>query len=293
MGIVLDHRLQPNGRYFMSVDGLNTSQAMEIMKAISGLLDKWEEARSDQPYGSVNVIPSGKYKGNTIEDISNEQGLRPLVQILSSYARLGKNKIIEGTSPYEAIKIYQELLPWMLDNVAGYDTLILLDAFDAFIPDAPDIRKKIEKAEGREEGWSFELERSKLLDRIFEKLTEIVPFLSDDYGVLFSEYRIEEGANAGKTLKEVYDKDGLSGLVGQMLKLKKGELGFDKCKAHIACVVMLSQSLIPYETFLQNFGCFFKINSEAYAGLISKPDEEKEKDYEQKVRALLERIVHS
>lgn len=296
MGINISHKLQPNGRYLMTFDGLNTSQAMELMKATEALIEKWEESQSEMPYGRLNVISAGKFTGNTIEDIANEQGLRPLVQIMSSYARFGKgieSRIIEGVSPYEALKLYQELLPWMLENVSGYDTLILLDAFEEYIPDAPSIRNKIEKAEGREEGWSFELERSNLLDRIFEKLTETVPVLSDDYNILYSEYKVEEGSNAGLTLKEVYDKNGLSGLVGQMLKVKKGELGFDKCKAHIACIVMLARNLIPYAEFLNAFGVFFKLNSETYAELMNKPIEEKEKDYAEKVRSLLGRIIRS
>ncbi len=286
MGLIFNHKLEDNGKYSVSIQGLNISQAMEIM----GKIEKWEEERMDSPFGSINLVPAGAYKGNTIEDISNEQGLAPLVQMAQSYPRFGESEVLKGASPYDAISFYQELIPWLLINISEYDTLIIVEAFRDIIPDADGIRKRIETTEGREEGWSIELERSKLIDCIYNKLTDLVSLVSEDFRVLNMEYADGESA---VSLKDIFFKNGYSGIVQQMLREKKGTVGFDKCRAHLACIVMFAKNLIPYDEFLKCFGVFFKINAETYEHLMSASEEEKKKDYDEKSRSLISRIINA
>lgn len=274
------------GTYSMTIDGLNTVQAMSFVNQMK----KWEEEKTYDHNGSIHRIPCGKMKGKYLEEAGAEYGYPSLVQLLESMYLFGKEKIMRGVSPYKAIELFNEEVLWMIPEIEFLPTKTLVEAFANFLPDPDGTKKRIESLDAREPGWSIQQEREKVVDAIYEKFRYAVPILVNDVAILSDDYTIPYGENEGLTFKRVYEEKSLYALVQQMLIAEKGSELFIKCKAQIACLLKYAINLVPYEDFISAFARFFRLNDAEVMAAIQQPDDVKEKDYEVKVADLLQRI---
>ncbi len=287
MAVKCEHTLdKATGKYEMKLSDLNNTQLMAVYRTVEKF--DWDENLTER-FGTIIHLPVGEMAGRNLEDAAAEFGLTKVVGILKSLYMLGSQKAA-GMNPYFATGLYNELLMWMSLIIEGIPTCQLLDAFYDFIPDADAIKKRIVSVEGRDDGWSLELERGRIRSAIDKIYIRVIPALAEDRAILTGHYVIPNGKNEGMTFRQVYEEKSLYELVQQMLTAEKGSLLFDKCKEHIACLLKYAENLIPYEDFVSAFEKFFRLNEEQVVDLIQQSETDKALDYKAKLAELTRRI---
>lgn len=298
MGIIeMSHELQSNGLYNVQLKGLNNTQA----QMISDLVEEWEKYRALSPWGTA-IIPKGKGANNTVIDVAYELGLNAVVDILrqlTSYPTEHRNKDFVGVNLFTALNVYKHVAMWLDENVSQYDTTILIEAFYEVIPDVEGVLRRLKNAGGDGiENWSVMKEKEAILDHIHAFLAKTVKFLAATSKILQCDGQMEyditipEGfEEAGLTLREVYESKSLKALVDLLFKADKTTPFFKEIITYISSVLYFAESLIPYEEFITSFARLFRLSPDEQMKLIRATPEEKEKDYKDRVKELMSRML--
>lgn len=295
--------------YSITLKGILSTQYPSILAKINDLVQKEEEG-----IGIRNIVQTGPYAGNTLADIYLEAGIQAIADIERSSAYQYENTaLLCGYNPFDFIELHAELLPFIYKIIAedflnDFDKEKLRSDLKDLVKAWPDVKRNvfrekfdvdIDKVENYIE-TANELEVQRMASRVREYLedeTRAAAYLIADHKKKICDDQLieEPDQDAGKLMRELFAPNDWSGFINFLLRnaSRKGEpknRNYERALSNLIIFLQLVKNLLSYPDFLMSFQRLFRLTPDKIVELVSVTPEEQEKDYEEKVRELTERI---